>query len=239
MRFDGIGNNHSADVHHVTNCMHDHTRFEKKEGRAAMSASPASNTQAQTSEVRQEEPFSLSAWLEKTFGDGKRLLRRLWGSDEWSRAGEAGDKSGAAQISAGIREDGEDGGRSAGTGTVHAPQIAAAATAVQPPRTLTDNPYFSAVEDTGRRQETLWQKIRVKFGNVAGQLAGHLPGKFFGFQAKNSFQAKQERPKEDLRKLSKYRKDEAVIDCILTDDSYLLDSYNKKGEYRKLSTKNK
>ena len=79
--------------------------------------------------------------------------------------------------------------------------------------------------------------MRVRLKGTAGQLAGHLPGNFFNAQTNNSFQAGKERSREDLRKHSKFRKDELEIDCILTDDSYLLDSYDRKGEYSKLSTK--
>jgi hypothetical protein len=71
---------------------------------------------------------------------------------------------------------------------------------------------------------------------VASQLADHLPGRFFGFQTRSSFQSGS-RPKGDLRRKSRYRKDEVEIDCILTDDSYLMDSYDRKGEYSKLTTK--
>ena len=71
--------------------------------------------------------------------------------------------------------------------------------------------------------------------DVAGRLSGRLPGRFAGFWAKETFQTKQEQPKEDLRKRSKYRQNELEIDCVLTDDSYLQDSYNSKGEYSKLA----
>ena len=82
------------------------------------------------------------------------------------------------------------------------------------------------------------QRIRSRVKGVTGQLAGKLPGRFFRFQAKNSFQARSEqKPEENLRKRSKYRKDELEIDCILTDESYLLDSYDRKGEYSQLTTK--
>ncbi len=80
--------------------------------------------------------------------------------------------------------------------------------------------------------------MKVRFKDITGQLAGHLPKKFSGFlQTRNSFQARQQKPKQDLRKHSKYREDKVEIDCVLTDDSYLLDSYDRKGEYSKLSTK--
>ena len=107
-----------------------------------------------------------------------------------------------------------------------------------PPQGMQENPYFSAVENIGGRQETLWRKMKVRFKDITGQLAGHLPKKFSGFlQTRNSFQARQQKPKQDLRKHSKYREDKVEIDCVLTDDSYLLDSYDRKGEYSKLSTK--
>ena len=39
-----------------------------------------------------------------------------------------------------------------------------------------------------------------------------------------------------MRRRSKYRQDELEIDCVLTDESYLLDSYDRKGEYSQLTT---
>lgn len=254
MQFSGIGDSHSADVHHVTNCMRDHSHFEKREGAAASAASPVSSTQNALTQVRQEGQFSLSAWLERTFGNGKRLLGNIWGGSDAPGLGEAGDKSGAAQALAQIREDGLLEGANAnvaGLGhhqpdapqtphiswALHTPQIAAAATAIRPAHAVGSNPYFSAIEDAGRQEQTLWQKARVKFENVAGQLAGHLPRRFFNFQAKSAFHEKQEKPKEDLRKRSKFRRDEVEIDCVLTEDSYLLDSYDRKGEYRQLSAR--
>lgn len=248
MQFNGIGSDHhTAEVHHVTNCMHDHTRG-IKEGAAASPASAASSTQNVITDLQQEGQFSLSAWWNNTLENGKRLLRNIWGSSDVPGLGEAGDKSGAAQVLAQISEDGVSegiGANVAGQGhnqpdassMLHTPQIAAAATMVRQSHTIGNNPYFSAIEDTGRQEETLWRKVRVKFENVAGQLTGHLPRKFFNFQAKNSFHEKQEKRKEDMRKHSRFRKDEVEIECILTDDSYLLDSYDRKGEYRKLTTK--
>ena len=100
----------------------------------------------------------------------------------------------------------------------HISQIAAASGAVPLPRAVQDNPYFSAVEDTGNLKQTFWQRVKVRFHNVSGQLSGRLPRKYFGFQTRNSFQAKQKKPKEDLRKHSRYRQDTVEIDCVLMDD---------------------
>jgi len=93
-----------------------------------------------------------------------------------------------------------------------------------------NNPYFSAIEDTGKQKQTAWEKVRVRLQAFTGQLSGRFAGR-------NSFETRQQKPKQDLRKHSRYRQDDLEIDCILTDDSYLLDSYDRKGEYSKLSPK--
>ncbi len=247
MQFQGIGREHNAEMHHVTNCMHDHSHYHADVGGAKM-ASGSMNAQApQPQEQQGEGQFSLSSWLDRVLGNGKRLLRHIWGANEAPGTGQPGDLAGAAQVVAQVSETSaaENAGASAAGlnlqqpdtfRTLHPAQIAAASAAVQP-RDEQGNPYFAAVQDMGGQQETLWQKVRVKFKELTGHLAGHLPGNFSGTQTKGSFQAKQEHSKEDLRRHSKYRKDELEIDCILMDDSYLLDSYDRKGEYSKLSTK--
>lgn len=105
-----------------------------------------------------------------------------------------------------------------------------AASANVKPAVQDSNPYFSTIEDAAKEKKSIRERIKVRFQEIAGQLTGRFSGK-------NSFQTRQEKPKEDLRKHSTYKKDDLEIDCILTDDSYLLDSYDKKGEYSKLSTK--
>ena len=73
--------------------------------------------------------------------------------------------------------------------------------------------------------------------NIAGQLAGHLPGNFFRFQGKNSFQSRQGAPKEEPRPSARRRRDRVELNSYHTEESYLLDSYDRKGEYSRLSTK--
>lgn len=71
-------------------------------------------------------------------------------------------------------------------------------------------------------------------------MADHLPGRFlarFGFQKKGSFQSGKESAKENLRRKSRYREDTLEIECVLTDESYLLDSYDRNGEYTQLTTR--
>lgn len=221
MQVNGIGSSHSADAHQVTNCLHDHTDAKKESGGAASSG--VSSQQLQMQQQQQDAEFSLSAWLQNTLGRGKNLLKSIWGTNGADSSAQTGDKAGQEQVMAQIGEAVTSGDR----GTVVKNEE------------LQINPWFQAVqENSSAAHMSLFGRVRYKVKGVAGQLAGKLPGHFFRFQAKNSFQAKSEqRPKEDLRKRSKYRKDELEIDCILTDESYLMDSYDRKGEYSQLTTK--
>lgn len=168
----------------------------------------------------QKERFSLSDWLSNSFSKVKNALRSFWNE------GEEVSKTTVQDIKMPAEEeiDLEEG--------VPNVVVAAAATNVQSTQELQNNPYFSAISDTGRQSETWWQRVKVKFTSVAGHLM-----KRFSFSGKNDFQTKQEQPKEDMRKRSRYKDDDLEMDCVLTDDSYLMDSYDKKGEYRKLSAK--
>lgn len=251
MQIGGVGYEHNSSMHHVTNCVHDHGTMPKKTGGAAAleAASAASVT---IRESRFDAGFSLSAWLADPLGNAKKLLGRIWhGSDEsGSVSGNrttAGSEMGDMAAMAMEKEAAEgvvSGNASGGTGgqagmqsasdheALHEPRVAAAAAAAKPQDFVRRNPYFSPVEDAGRQSETFWQKAKVKFEAVMGHLT-----KRFSFSGRNSFRARQEQQKEDLRKKSHYKRDDLEIDCVLTDESYLLDSYNRRGEYRQLSTK--
>lgn len=236
MQLSEIGSRHSSDTHHVTNCMHDHAHIDKVGNmRAAAAPSGTSVQLMMAAESQADAQFSLAAWLDKTLNSGRKLWGNIWGNGDGAGMADVGRESGSErgveQVSAVLPWDDSK----SGSQTLHTPQIAAAATAVLQPQDIHNNPYFSAVARTDDRQGNLWQRVRVKFKNMAGQFTGRFPGKFSSSQARNSFQARQERPREDLRKHSKFRRDELVIDCVLTDDSYLLDSYDRKGAYSRLS----
>lgn len=222
MQLGGIGRDHSSETHQVTNCMHEHTHY-KKVGAAASAASNMNAQTFQLQEQQQEAQFSLSAWLQKTLRGGRNLFKGIWGTNDVNSPGPSGDKLGQAQLMAAVDEN-----------MVSKGQKAASISA-----DVQGNPYFAVVQGSpSSAHMTPFQKVRAKVKGVTGQLAGKLPRHFFRSQARNSFQAKSEqRSKEDLRKRSKYRKDELEIDCILTDESYLMDSYDRKGEYSQLTTK--
>lgn len=224
MQLGGIDSDHSSHSHQVTQCMHEHTHYHKTGASAAAGVSSQA-AQLQMAETQQDAQFSLSAWLQKTLTGGRKLWQGIWGSNETAGTAQAGDKSGTAQTMAQLADDNA------------AATAQALSTANMEKQAV--NPYFQPVEQKANLHGALApiQKLRGKIREAASQLADHLPGRFFGSQMKSPFQAKQQRPREDLRKRSKYRKDELEIDCILTDESYLMDSYDRKGEYTQLTTK--
>lgn len=249
MQTNGISNSTHSDMHHVTNCIHNHKhRLEGKvTGAGGASATPTQSVTASTQQSK--EPFSLSTWLQDTLSGAKRLLGKIWGSDADTVQGETVAKSGMETVSDIAAQNAAEAAKSAlnvqsglqqnlyqdlyqqpNTNTLHTSQIEAASTLVQPPQNPNNNPYFAAITEDSVLQQSVWNKIKVRFQNITGFLA-----KRFSFAGGGTFQTKQERPKEDLRRHSRYRKDDVEIECIITDDSYLMDSYNKKGEYSKLS----
>ena len=221
-----LGEIHDSDSHQVTRCIHEHTHYHRTGGSTAASTANAQAAQFQMTEQQQAAQFSLSSWLQKTLGSGRKLWQGIWGSNVTQNTGEAGEKSGTPQMMAQLGADmGEH------TAGVQVSENRVVEKQIQV------NPYFQPVEAKPALHVTPVQKLRTKVKAAAGQLTKHLPEKFSGFQAKGSFHAKQQRSKEDLRRRSRYRKDELEIDCILTDESYLMDSYDRKGEYPQLTTK--
>lgn len=222
MQLGGIGKGHSGETHQVTNCIHSH--YHKDTGGAAVSSTQMNARAFEIQNQQQDAQLSLSAWLQKMMRGGRGFLRGVWGGSEISggETAQNGDRTGQAQ--AVLAENGR---------RQEVRESAVRSADAQ------NNPYFLTVNaEEPRTHMVPFQKLRSRVKSVTGQLAGKLPGHFFRFQAKNSFQARSDRkPREDLRKRSKYRKDELEIDCILTDESYLMDSYDRKGEYSRLTTK--
>jgi hypothetical protein len=93
------------------------------------------------------------------------------------------------------------------------------------------SPYFIPVENT-KKADNLPQLVKNKIHEVTGFLAKH-----FSFSGRNGFGTGNKDTKDDLRRRSRYRENDIEMDCMLTDDSYLMDSYDRKGGYSKLSTK--
>lgn len=252
----GIGSGHGSSAHHVTNCIHDHSSTMKDGGTMGARASAGGANASSGQAVWAKEDFSLSAWLADPIGKAKKLFGRVWNGSSHGTGGVSGKsltegERAMAEIAEDLLGNTSSSGSalhgsagqpsavqpramqpSAAPTVLHNPQIAAAATAVKPQDVMQGNPYFAATESASVQRQTLWQKMKVQFEAATGFLA-----KKFSFSSKNSFQAKQEQPKEDLRKRSRYKGDNLDVECVLTDDSYLLDSYDRKGEYSRLSAK--
>ncbi len=232
MQVGGIGNsgldNHSSS-HQVTGCIHDHhTDVEKTGGMRASSFSLSETKQ----EVQQDiQGFSLLDTLKNAVSKGFGILGNLWRGGQ-----ESSSQQTTSQIEAAEQAD----HMTLHQADAHQPAVAAAASVVQPDARLADNPYFTTTSDPGKVKESLSEKIRIKLRDMAGQLTKRFGGRFGGrmsgeLSGKNPTSGKQ-KPKEDLRRRSRYKDDDLEIDCVLTDDSYLMDSYDRKGEYSKLTT---
>lgn len=251
MQINGLSNGHDQSSHNVTNCIHNHSA-EKKNGAGAAANSTPSDYTGKTELNQQMEGFSLSAWMKNTLSSGRKLLLRIWGEENTAATGRDSNSAASAasegnnstvseeQIMAQIGDaqvSEQSGGQKESSHTaaenthvVNPARAAAASSMVQPQVQQPMNAYFSAIEDKGTQSRNLWEKVKVRFQAIASQLSRHSSGR-------NTFQAKQEQNKEDLRRRSHYHGEDQEIDCILTDDSYLLDSYDRKGGYSQLTTK--
>lgn len=229
MQIGGLGSSHSSGDHHVTNCIHDHHEIQEKTGMMAMKTSAAMEASAAKAELQQEGLLSLSAWLKNMMGSGKGFLLNFWDGGQGSA-----DSAGAEQTAVSSAEGSQ---AAASQAAVQAgdPGTATAALAIQP--SIPHNAsVLTAAEDTEPPRQTLLRKMNERFQHVSGRLCGRRSQKDFGFQTKNSFQAKQERTGEDLRKHSRYSRDIVEISCARTEESYLMDSYDRRGEYSRLTT---
>lgn len=246
MQINTLGSGHNHNSHNVTNCIHQPDAEKNIKGGAAADSNAVAQSTA-AAETLSGEGFSLSAWMKNTLGGGKKLLMRVWGEDNSSNAaGTAAEaaKDGQEQLMAQVG-DAQIADRGTRRGkqdtilpdstepvinsrTATAASVVATATATLPQPQQPEQTYFAAVEED-TRGKSVWERVKVKFQAITGQLSRNPSGR-------DSFQAKQEHQR-DLRKRSRYHGENEEIDCILTDDSYLLDSYNRKGGYSQLTTK--
>lgn len=223
MQLGSIGNGHSSDMHQVTKCLHDHGQLDKGGAKLAMAPSAAAR-QALQADQGQQAQFTLTDWVQRLLRSGKERFLGFWNGSEYPFSGDRSEKTGSGQLMAQLNS----GNDKYVTNTSRTEKEAA----------IYNNPYFATVPAPQPQNAVaaFVKKIKLKTGNIAGQLARHLPGKFSAFQKKGSFHAKKEGNREDLRRRSKYREDKLEIDCVLTDESYLLDSYDRKGEYSQITT---
>ena len=220
MQIGGVGSGHDTYSHQVTGCIHEHGE-NKDVGNAG-----AKLGSVQTAEEVLQENSSVNfmSWVQNISSKGKQLLQKIWGESK-----EANDAI-TSQNGSGNHIAGQETlvtGNSVGVKTtMNRAAVETAAT----------HTYFRPVEAKDTMPANPFQKVRYQVQKVARKLMDRLPGRFMGSHTGDFLQTKQEQTKEDLRKRSQYKQDDQEIECILTDESYLTDSYNRKGEYSHLTT---
>lgn len=236
MNIGGLGGSHNSSDHQVTRCIHDHHES-PKDGGMSMKASAAMKSSAANTQLQQDGLYSLSAWVRNMLGSGKGFLLNFWDGGQ-ADAGSSGDRAAM---------DGAVGNGNGITGSLAAvaqagnPDLAAAAAATaamteKRRRPVHGSHSFSTRGDAGVRKQTFWQKMRARFQDVSGRLNGRERRKHYGFQAGNASCLGQEKKREDLRSHSRTRRDTVDISCARTEESYLMDSYDRRGEYATLTT---
>ena len=201
-------------VHRVTECVHADTH--KMNGGTAASARMSVGESVQT--ITEQEPrLNLLQWVEQ-------LLRRTGG----------GIKS-FFGIGTGAGTEGNDAAVAAAAGQEVVTQL------LPDQKTAADRAsYFvpaGVLPPKNSWFHNLKTKIGIRFGEIRRSLARHLKQEQ-SLQTGTGRQGSQaQRKKENRSRLSVFRQEEQEIECIITDDSYLLDSYNKKGDYSKLGSR--
>ena len=236
MQIGGLGGSHSTSDHHVTNCIHDHHDAQKNPGGMAMKASAAAEASAAKSELLQEGQFSLAAWLKNTLGNGRGLLRNFWEGGQAVTGSPEGRNAAVSGTDAGQTTAGQALVHTENSGTM------TAAAAVQPsahPGTTNSNGHYSGAKGTNDQRRVIWKRVRDYFQNMSGRPNGKRSQRGLGLQAKKSScqTGREQLREEELRRQSRYRRDTVEISVAPTEDNYLMDSYDRKGEYSRLTTK--
>ena len=103
-------------------------------------------------------------------------------------------------------------------------------------QSMPDNLYFTA--DSVRKQAAP-QRIQTRIKAFSGRFMKRFGRWTGGFSKNGALHDSRQNARDDLRKKSRYRGEEVEFECILTDDSYLLDSYDRNGVYSRLTTERK
>ncbi len=224
MQVGGVGSGHDTYSHQVTGCIHEHGE-NKDVGGAGAKLGSAQTTQTAEEVLQENSSVNLMSWVQNIGNSGKQLLQRIWGDSKEANDAITSQKDGSGDHIAG--QETLVTGNSVGVKTtLNRAAVETAAT----------HTYFRPVDTKDVMPANPFQKVRYQVQKVARKLMDRLPGRFLGSHSGDFLQTKQQHTKEDLRKRSQYKEDDQEIECILTDESYLTDSYNRKGEYSHLTT---
>ena len=224
MQVGGVGSGHDTYSHQVTECLHEHAG-QTDTGSMANKMADSQTVQVATEILQDTSNENMMSWVQKIGNSGKQLLQKIWGDSKESNDAISSQKDGSGNHIAG--QETLVTGNSVGVKTtLNRAAVETAAT----------HTYFRPVEAKDAMPANPFQKVRYQVQKVARKLMDRLPGRFLGSHSGDFLQTKQQHTKEDLRKRSQYKEDDQEIECILTDESYLTDSYNRKGEYSHLTT---
>lgn len=224
MQIGGVGSGHDTYSHQVTECLHEHAG-QTDTGSMANKMADSQTVQVATEILQDTSNENMMSWVQKIGNSGKQLLQKIWGESKESNDAISSQKDGSGNHIAG--QETLVTGNSVGVKTtLNRAAVETAAT----------HTYFQPIETREAVPTTPLQKVRYQVQKVARKLMDRLPGRFLGSHSGDFLQTKQQHTKEDLRKRSQYKEDDQEIECILTDESYLTDSYNRKGEYSHLTT---
>lgn len=241
MRIDTSGNQFDShgSAHRITHGFHNHHETGEKIGNMQ---SAAANTSASKQVISEMNGEGLSFWRTITNG-AKNLWGHIWGESSGG-AGEVGatvgDAMGDEQLMAQIGQAGEVEGSGIAGADTHEPAVAAAASVAQGSLTK-GNPYFTTIADEEEHKDSFMQRVKIRFQELTDQLKKRFSGKFGDrmageYSGRGTLNSGEQKPKEDMRRHSRYREEGLEVDCVLTDDSYLMDSYDRSGGYSKLTT---
>lgn len=225
MQIGGL-DNHSAS-HHVTQCIHDHSTAQKKTGRTGLQAQQVQQTSQSTSADSMPQVWNLGNWLSELLGKGRNLIGRIWGNFDMP-ADNAGNGVAAQNMTTMQQGNSETAGHGQ-SGVAMAQDVA---------RTMgrTGNLWFVPVENQNAAQTVqtpqtnFRERVKIRFSAISSFLSRHMPMMHSG----TSSGMKEQKKEENLTRRSRYRDEDVEIDVMLTDDSYLLDSYGKNGEYKQI-----
>ena len=224
MQIGGVGSGHDTYSHQVTGCIHEHGE-NKDVGDAGTKLGSVQTIQTAEEVLQENSSVNLMSWVQNISSKGKQLLQKIWGDSKESNDAIISQKDGSGNHIAG--QETLVTGNSVGVKTtLNRAAVETAAT----------HTYFQPIETREAVPTTPLQKVRYQVQKVARRLMDRLPGRFLGSHSGDFLQTKQQHTKEDLRKRSQYKEDDQEIECILTDESYLTDSYNRRGEYSHLTT---
>ena len=202
--------NMNGHVHHVTECIREE-KHKQPQGGVAESARMTAGESVQT--ITEQEPqWDLFEWVGRAIDRGTDGIRSLFGLERGTGVGDLRQPAAVREnMMAQLLPDqksGED----------------RAAYFVLAREVTPQNSWF----------QNLKTRAAIRFGAIRGSLTKHLKqGQSLQTGTGKQGSASQ-REKQSRKRLSMYRQEELEIECIITDDSYLLDSYNKKGDYSKL-----